>query len=172
MWTDFKSLVDAYGADRRRWPEDRRAAAEAFCAEHPEAQAMLADEAALDRLLHATRPPEPDQGFAAGLAAMAPAEVARAAEKISVPGWPVWAEVKAWLAPLIAAPLRHPLPAGLVAASLFVGVGIGGFTGSGDGMEMYEDDTELLALAFPGASLLSGEESDTLSLPAEGGWYE
>ncbi|WP_298744855.1 hypothetical protein [uncultured Brevundimonas sp.] len=54
----FLALVAAYGADRRRWPEDERAAAEAFAAAHPDTARPALDEAdAIDDLLY--RSPTP-----------------------------------------------------------------------------------------------------------------
>ena len=47
----FERLVEAYGADPRRWPEAERAAAEAFLAGNAEARARMAAAAELDRLL-------------------------------------------------------------------------------------------------------------------------
>jgi hypothetical protein len=47
----FEELLDAYGAEPRRWPAERRAAAEALLARSPEAQARHAAAARLDRLI-------------------------------------------------------------------------------------------------------------------------
>lgn len=47
----FEQIVAAYGADPRRWPEAERVAAEAFAAANPDVASVVADEAALDRLL-------------------------------------------------------------------------------------------------------------------------
>lgn len=56
----FLALTEAYGADLRRWPEDERAAAEAYRAAEPEAaRVALAQADALDDLLFASRPPQP-----------------------------------------------------------------------------------------------------------------
>ena len=52
----FLALVDAWGADPRRWPAEERAAAEAFAAARPEvARPALAEADAVDALLHASR---------------------------------------------------------------------------------------------------------------------
>jgi anti-sigma factor RsiW len=51
---EFRTLLDAWGADPGRWPNDRRAAAEALIARSEEAKRMLADEAAFDALLART----------------------------------------------------------------------------------------------------------------------
>jgi ferric-dicitrate binding protein FerR (iron transport regulator) len=47
----FEVLLDAYGADFRRWPEDSRAAGEAFTAQDAEAASLLREAQALDRAL-------------------------------------------------------------------------------------------------------------------------
>lgn len=54
----FEGLVQAYGADRRRWPEAERAAAEAFVAGRLDlAQPALAEADAVDALLFASATP-------------------------------------------------------------------------------------------------------------------
>jgi len=50
----FEALLDAYGAEPRRWPAERRAWAEALLARSPEAAALRATAARLDGLLDAT----------------------------------------------------------------------------------------------------------------------
>jgi len=55
----FYALTAAYGADRRRWPDDERAAAEAFAADHPGlARPALAEADAIDALLHRSPTPQ------------------------------------------------------------------------------------------------------------------
>lgn len=49
----FVALVDAYGADARRWPPPDRAAAVAFAADNAAAAAVLHEAAVLDALLDA-----------------------------------------------------------------------------------------------------------------------
>ena len=53
----FQGLIDAYGADPRRWPESRREAGEAFLAVSAEARSLHAEALALDQLIG--RLPEP-----------------------------------------------------------------------------------------------------------------
>lgn len=54
----FLELVQAWGADRRRWPEAERVAAEAFAAAHPELAARaLAEADRIDALLFASATP-------------------------------------------------------------------------------------------------------------------
>jgi len=55
----FLALVAAYGADRRRWPDGERAAAEAFAAAHADLARPALDEAdAVDALLHCSPTPQ------------------------------------------------------------------------------------------------------------------
>jgi len=55
----FLALVAAYGADRRRWPDGERAAAEAFAAAHADLARPALDEAdAVDALLHNSPTPQ------------------------------------------------------------------------------------------------------------------
>jgi hypothetical protein len=57
----FRTIVDAYGADPRRWPDEERAAAESWADLHRiEADAVLAESANLDAWLadHTVAPPE------------------------------------------------------------------------------------------------------------------
>jgi len=49
----LQAVLDTYGADPRRWPDADRAALELFVAESADAQAVMAGEAAFDRLLSA-----------------------------------------------------------------------------------------------------------------------
>ena len=68
----FAAIVEAYGAEPRRWPESERADAEAFAA-RPEARSILADARALDVMLDATDAPAPvNLGFMRQALASAP----------------------------------------------------------------------------------------------------
>lgn len=51
----FVELLDAYGADFRRWPADTRAAGAVYAAQEPEAAALMAEARALDLVLDAAR---------------------------------------------------------------------------------------------------------------------
>src|SRR6202142_3331296 len=55
----FRELLDAYGAEPRRWPAGERAAAEALLAREPEARALRAKAAAIDGLLDRATPLAP-----------------------------------------------------------------------------------------------------------------
>lgn len=48
----FEVLLDAYGADFRRWPADARAAGEAFAAANADAAGLWREAQALDRALN------------------------------------------------------------------------------------------------------------------------
>jgi len=52
----FEAILDAYGADPRRWPDAERAAAQAFAATDPAAPALLAAAADLDGAIHLAAP--------------------------------------------------------------------------------------------------------------------
>ena len=55
----FRELLDAYGAEPRRWPANERAMAEALLAREPEARALRAKAAAIDGLLDRATPLSP-----------------------------------------------------------------------------------------------------------------
>jgi hypothetical protein len=59
---EFRTLLDAWGANAARWPRERQADAEALLASSEEARLLLADEAAFDALLAGM--PEPTPGAA------------------------------------------------------------------------------------------------------------
>jgi anti-sigma factor RsiW len=58
----FAAIVDAYGADRRHWPEEERDAAVAWLAAHPEANSLLDAADMLDAALfaHCVAAPSPE----------------------------------------------------------------------------------------------------------------
>jgi len=51
----FANLLDAYGADFRRWPAETRAEAAAFAAQNADAAAMVAEARKLDAVLDTAR---------------------------------------------------------------------------------------------------------------------
>ena len=57
--TRFSAIVEAYGAEPRRWPAVERDAAAAFVAEDPGVEADLADARRLEHWLDANVTPEP-----------------------------------------------------------------------------------------------------------------
>ncbi|KQY80571.1 hypothetical protein [Brevundimonas sp. Root1423] len=60
----FLALIAAYGADARRWPENERAAAQAFAAADPAAvRAAVAEADAVDALLHLSRAAQPSMAL-------------------------------------------------------------------------------------------------------------
>lgn len=69
----FAGLVEAYGADFRRWPAETRASAAAFAAQDADASALMAEARALDATLDVVRDVEPPtEGLAARILAFAP----------------------------------------------------------------------------------------------------
>ncbi|HEX7912613.1 MAG TPA: hypothetical protein VF534_31600 [Paraburkholderia sp.] len=60
----FHQIVEAYGAEPRRWPQQERAAAEAWARQHrAEADAVLAEAAGLDAWLAADRLEPPGEAL-------------------------------------------------------------------------------------------------------------
>ncbi len=51
----FQAIVDAYGAEPRRWPDTERDAAQAFAARDPRAEACLGEARAMDAMLDLAR---------------------------------------------------------------------------------------------------------------------
>jgi len=69
----FANLLDAYGADFRRWPADARAAAAVFAAQDAEAVALVAEARRLDTVLESARGEAPvSHDLAARILAGAP----------------------------------------------------------------------------------------------------
>lgn len=65
----FRELIDAYGADPKRWPTAERAEAETLLARLPEAASLQREAAALDALLDLAPAPAAPRLEAATLAA-------------------------------------------------------------------------------------------------------
>ena len=57
----FQALIDAYGAEPRRWPEAERAAAVAFAGASPQTQAWLDEARGLDAMLDLLAEPVSDE---------------------------------------------------------------------------------------------------------------
>ena len=69
----FAELLDAYGADFRRWPAAVRAEAAAFTAQNADAAALIAEAGSLDALLDSVRgETRPSTDLAARILAAAP----------------------------------------------------------------------------------------------------
>lgn len=68
----FTELLDAYGADFRRWPAELRADAAAFAAQDAEAAALMADARKLDAMLDAREDAVPSPDLADRILAFAP----------------------------------------------------------------------------------------------------
>lgn len=70
----FQAIVDAYGADARRWPEGERAAAQDWAARHPvAADAMLETSLPLDAWLDSAVQATPPRALFERIVASAPA---------------------------------------------------------------------------------------------------
>jgi hypothetical protein len=85
----FAGLLDAYGAEPRRWPADRRAWAEALLARSPDAVALRATAARLDGLIDAAGvEPAPAHLVGRVLASAPQSSLAEAQRQSSRPrGW-------------------------------------------------------------------------------------
>jgi len=86
----FEYLLDAYGADFRRWPPDERAAAEAFARDNAEALALLLDGAhSLDANLNlSSGAPPPSADLINRIVAAAPrARAAPTRTNFAPAGW-------------------------------------------------------------------------------------
>ncbi|UCH73811.1 MAG: hypothetical protein JSU82_16040 [Rhodospirillales bacterium] len=102
-------ILEAYGADSRRWPEDERAAARALLAGSAEARALRDAAEALDTLLDVPAPPAPSPELMAAILA--------AAER---PSWRQWL-VDLW--PI--GPIWQPASAFAAAIVLGIAIGVG-----------------------------------------------
>lgn len=72
----FQALLDAYGADPRRWPSEERQAAQALLAQDARARRLQDEAGQLDRLLDAWQAPEPSAALMGRILAAAPPEPA------------------------------------------------------------------------------------------------
>lgn len=98
-------ILDAYGADPRRWPVEERAAAEALIADSPEAEALREDAAAMDMLMDLSAAPAPS-----------PELMARVLAAREPSGWlaVLWPFGPAW----------QPVSAMAAAAALGIAIGV------------------------------------------------
>jgi len=90
----FEALIDAYGAEARRWPADRRAGAEALLERSAAARALRADAARLDGLIAAASV-EPAPAHLVGRV-LAAAPRPRANRTASAAGWIARAGAGLW----------------------------------------------------------------------------
>ncbi len=122
------AILEAYGADDRRWPQDERAAALALLADSPEARALRDQAAALDTLLDVAGAPAPSPELMAMILA--------AAER------PAWRQ---WLAEFWPfGPAWQPASAFAAAVVLGVAIGFGApdlvLPGTGDALVAAAED--------------------------------
>jgi hypothetical protein len=140
--SDFQRLVEAYGADRRHWPDDRRPVAEAFLAAFPEqAAGILAADLSLDEALDVLRPPAPSAALQDRILAMSPR-----------PRLQGLGGMFDWLRPGVGAMMAASCVAGVLAGVVLVappersdpGAGdvVAALTGPGDAVVL-DDDSEV-----------------------------
>jgi hypothetical protein len=84
--TEFERLLDIYGGDRTRWPTEARAAAAHLVARDADAQHLLAEAEALDRVLE--RAPLPALAKEAALADRIVAAAQRSPRIVKIGGAP------------------------------------------------------------------------------------
>lgn len=77
----FEHLLEAYGADFRRWPAEERGSAAIYAAQNPDAAAAIAQAQALDRSLDLAREASPSADLAARVLASAPRAQNRAFDR-------------------------------------------------------------------------------------------
>lgn len=107
----LKQLLDAFGAKPERWPDAERAAASALIEGSPEAQRLLRDAAALDRLLDEAETAPVTRALEDRILAGLP-------ERMAPSGGVAAKASRAWSS-------RHWLPASALAASLVLGLAAG-----------------------------------------------
>jgi hypothetical protein len=116
----FEELASAYGGALHRWPASERQAAEQFLARSPEARALIEGERTFDRLLDTAPDALPSQALVERLMAARPRSVATLSQQNVRSGkfWPALVQA-IW-------PYGSPvLPAGMLAASIMLGIGFG-----------------------------------------------
>ncbi len=158
--TELQGLLDAWGGSPLRWPPQVRLRIAEISAAVPTAEAMLAEARALDALLDRTEavPARPSRAGATALAdrimAAAGAGTAAPARSAQVIAMPQRKPV--------AVPVRSRSPwhaAGLMAASLLVGLYIGGSINLGPVMEELADAVGLSSIVDASGEELSDEDA-------------
>lgn len=127
----FKAIVEAYGADERRWPLGERAAALTFSIATVEAAAVLAEARALDLMLDEAPAPQVSSDLASRILEQAPRPDASPLDG-AVTRAPSLIDRATGILNMLWPRTGMARPAGLLAASLMVGflVGFNGATGS------------------------------------------
>jgi hypothetical protein len=129
----FKDLVEAYGAEPARWPEDERIAALELLERSAEARAAMEEAQALDRLLDLSPStavtPALQERILAALPPRSQSASGVGAFLVSLlPGRPAW------------------VPAAALALSLALGLGVGTFAPTLAGLDDGAGDAALIAL--------------------------
>ncbi len=165
--SQLQALLEAYGADTKRWPHQYRRAADAMSMSHAEARAMWDEAQALERLLDCAplRDAAPQADLAARIVASAISQRPARPAPQSLPDNVV--------------PLRRPTPqastlpvgrgagqrrtgwqtGGVLAASLMLGLLIGGFGLTAGMLDLDDDDT---VAAISGDGMFTGLEEDRI----------
>ncbi len=120
-------VLEAYGSDRDRWPETERPALEALIEEDPTAKMLLAEFKALDALLDRAETFAPPVDLADRIVQFAEASGSAAQEKpeTNVVSFPPLLQQKRQVTTEESRPFRLWPAAGIMAASLLIGVYIG-----------------------------------------------
>jgi hypothetical protein len=157
---DLRALLDAYGADRARWPAADRARADAVVAAEPQAERLLTETKALDALLAHAPVPSPERRAALGdrIVALAGAERPAAAPPsgVVVP-WPGTSRRRA-----VPPVPRVRTPAWQAAAVLAASLALGFFVGA---LDLAPESVDRLAQAvtLDDADAVAGLSNDGLA---------
>lgn len=165
--SQLQALLEAYGADTKRWPHQYRRAADAMLMSHAEARAMWTEAQALERLLDCATSLDaaPQADLAARIVASAISQRPARPVPQSLPDNVVL--------------LRRPTPqrpastvlrgagqrrtgwqtGGVLAASLILGLLIGGFGLTASMLDLDDDDT---VAAISGDGMFTGLEEDRI----------
>ncbi len=163
----LRGILDAYGANRHRWPEDERDLAEALIERNPLAQKMLESASDMDSMLDALSGYEASADLKESILSSARQAIPALASDVrdqsatrGRAGQPVWGRLNSLIdagKDLLRLDDLGYKPASVLAASLVLGVLLGTFsTGSSDFIETDQEswamadltDDEVIALAF------------------------
>lgn len=154
----LSELVEAYGASALRWPTAERARAETLLAQSVEARALVAKAAELDRLLDMAPYEAPSADLVARIMAARPR--AAGGQVVSIGAarrspWRAMAQV-VW-------PYGSPaFPAGALAASIVLGIGLG--VAAPSTLSTFGLATNTTATVSSSAATGSGEQLVSLAL--------